>query len=286
MSVVTWRCGGSRCRFIGREDGTLLLGAPVSHLAGSIFVLPSNLVSSWLANQAQHHGFRVILGDANRICGHRIKRFEENSLSREQLAQLVRRNFELSDFDGGAEVKGAAETRPVADLLLLVGHDGPRRVQIKTDDDLNAFFSTSFQHTALPSIEVQLALVMKLKRRKVKDTMRQKWLYKMEQIAVENRELRSKWDRTVERLEELERARQRDLKDVKKLRSSTNGQLSGSSQRGGTASRRGSSLCRSWSRKTSRTTSPNASAPSMPWAASSRISGTSARGRSKWSSKG
>ncbi len=143
------------------------------------------------SNQAQHHGFRVILGDANRICGHRIKRFKENSLSCEQLAQLVRRNFELSDFDGDAEVKGAAETRPVADLLLLVGHDGPRRVQIKTDDDLNAFFSTSFQHTALPSIEVQLALVMKLKRRKVDDTMRQKWLYKMEQIAVENRELRT-----------------------------------------------------------------------------------------------
>lgn len=178
-----------------------------------------------LANQAQHHGFRVILGDAKGISGQRIKRFEEKPLSCEQLAQLVRRNFELSDFDGGAEVEAAAETRPVADLFLLVGHDGPRRVQIKTDDDLNAFFSTPFQHTALPSIEVQLALGMKLERRKVDDMMRQKRLDKMEQIAVENRELRSKWDRTVERLEELERARQRDLEDVKKLLSSTHGQL-------------------------------------------------------------
>merc|ERR1719238_2217734 len=55
--------------------------------------------------------------------------------------------------------------------------------------------------------------------------LRQRRRDKMEEVAVENRQMKAKWDRTVERLEELERARQRDLEDVKKLLSSTHGQL-------------------------------------------------------------
>merc|ERR1719191_2654489 len=139
-----------------------------------------------------------------------MKKFEVKPLSIEQIMTLLRDHFDLDEY---VRSRGYDESVGARESFTFIGHDGPRRVPLRTDENLVSFLK-GLQNTSLPSVEAQLSMKNK-QQQATEDWLQQRAKDRVEELEDENNRLLRAWEKTERRMEELEQKRNKDLAQMR-----------------------------------------------------------------------
>lgn len=162
-------------------------------------------------------GFRLILSEGGDSDGQRMKKFEKKPLSIEQIISYLKEFFNLEEF---LQAQGeSTDPTDIRQSFTFIGHDGPRRVPLRTDDNLVSFLR-GLQNTDLPSIEAQFSQQGK-KQGDRDGFLATRGKDHVERLEDENKRLLLRWEKTERRMDDFERQRTKDLEEMRKFINST-----------------------------------------------------------------
>lgn len=142
-----------------------------------------------------------------------MKKFEKKPLSIEQVIGFLKEHFNLEEF-----LRTLGESTDAADIrqnFTFIGHDGPRRVPLRTDDNLVSFLR-GLQNTDLPSVEAQFSQQGK-KRNDRENFQAGRAKDNLEKLEDENKRLLLRWEKTERRIDDFERQRTKDFEETQKF---------------------------------------------------------------------